>query len=97
MAIRPGYWQPAQFAAAAAILDQLSGGRLLINIVAGIDDLGAYGDVQSDPARRYDRTLEFLRLVRRLWRGSRPWRRTSNCSGANPWTGSPSGSPGCVR
>lgn len=68
VAIRPGYWQPAQFAAAAATLDQLSGGRLLINIVTGIDDLAAYGDVHSDPARRYDRTLEFLRLVRRLWR-----------------------------
>ncbi|MFC7618905.1 LLM class flavin-dependent oxidoreductase [Microlunatus sp. GCM10028923] len=68
IAIRPGYWQPAQFAAAAATLDQLSGGRLLINIVSGVDDLAAYGDLHSDPARRYDRTHEFLRLVRRLWR-----------------------------
>ena len=68
VAIRPGYWQPAQFAAASATLDQLSRGRLLINIVSGIDNLAAYGDVNSDPARRYDRTREFLRLVRRLWR-----------------------------
>lgn len=67
VAVRPGYWQPAHFAAAAATLDQLSGGRLFINIVSGIDDPGAYGDHEFSPARRYDRTLEFLRLVRRLW------------------------------
>jgi len=67
VAARPGYWQPAHFASAAATLDQLSQGRLLINIVSGLDDVEAYGDVEFDPARRYDRTKEFLRLVRRLW------------------------------
>ncbi|MFE4369768.1 LLM class flavin-dependent oxidoreductase [Streptomyces sp. NPDC056835] len=67
VAIRPGYWQPAHFASAAATLDQLSGGRLLVNIVSGLDNAGAYGDGESDPARRYDRTREFLQLVRRLW------------------------------
>ena len=44
-AIRPGYWQPAHFASAAATLDHLTGGRLLINIVSGQDNLAAYGDV----------------------------------------------------
>jgi alkanesulfonate monooxygenase len=48
-------------------LDQLSGGRLLVNIVTGLDNPAAYGDGESDPARRYDRTREFLQLVRRLW------------------------------
>ncbi|SHM34365.1 LLM class flavin-dependent oxidoreductase [Actinacidiphila paucisporea] len=67
VAIRPGYWQPAHFASSAATLDQLSGGRLLINIVSGLDNAAAYGDGEADPARRYDRTLEFLQLVRRLW------------------------------
>ncbi|GAA0908192.1 LLM class flavin-dependent oxidoreductase [Pseudonocardia zijingensis] len=67
VAIRPGYWQPAHFASAAATLDRLSGGRLAINVVTGVDDLAAYGDGEFDPARRYDRTREFLRLVRRLW------------------------------
>src|SRR4029453_5972790 len=33
IAIRPGYWRPANFASAAATLDHLSGGRVLINIV----------------------------------------------------------------
>lgn len=66
-AIRPGYWQPAHFASAAATLDQLSGGRLRINIVSGRDDLAAYGDREGDQAQRYARTKEFMRLTRRLW------------------------------
>ncbi|GAA4330141.1 LLM class flavin-dependent oxidoreductase [Streptomyces venetus] len=67
IAIRPGYWQPAHFATAAATLDQLSRGRVLINIVSGLDNPAAYGDTRSDPAQRYARTREFLHLVRRLW------------------------------
>lgn len=67
VAIRPGYWQPAQFACAAATLDQLSGGRLLINIVTGKDGPRAYGDFEDRDANRYARTAEFMRLVRRLW------------------------------
>ena len=66
-AIRPGYWQPAHFASAAATLDHLSGGRLLINIVSGQDNLAAYGDAEGDQAQRYARTREFMRLTRRLW------------------------------
>lgn len=67
IAIRPGYWQPAHFAGAAATLDQLGRGRVLVNIVSGLDNLAAYGDVNSDPAQRYARTQEFLHLLRRLW------------------------------
>jgi len=67
IAIRPGYWRPANFAAAAATLDQLVGGRVRINIVSGQDNLGAYGDSEVDQAHRYARTKEFMRLVRRLW------------------------------
>lgn len=67
IAVRPGYWSPAHFASSAATLDQLSRGRVLVNIVSGLDNLAAYGDVNADPARRYDRTLEFLHLLRRLW------------------------------
>jgi alkanesulfonate monooxygenase len=66
-AIRPGYWEPAQFACAAATLDQLSGGRLLVNIVTGKDDHWAYGDFEADNEARYARTGEFMHLVRRLW------------------------------
>jgi alkanesulfonate monooxygenase len=68
VAIRPGYWNPAHFASAAATLDQLSRGRLLVNVVTGADDARAYGDVDLDKSSRYDRTREFLQLIRRLWR-----------------------------
>lgn len=67
IAVRPGYWSPAHFAASAATLDRLSGGRVRINIVSGKDDLAAYGDSEGDQDERYDRTKEFMRLVRRLW------------------------------
>jgi len=67
IAIRPGYWRPANFASAAATLDHLSGGRVLVNIVSGQDNLAAYGDSEGDQAHRYGRTKEFIQLVRRLW------------------------------
>jgi len=67
IAIRPGYWRPANFASAAATLDHLTGGRVRINIVSGKDNLAAYGDSEGDQAHRYGRTKEFMRLVRRLW------------------------------
>src|SRR6201991_1433157 len=67
IAARPGYWRPANFASAAATLDHLSGGRVLVNIVSGKDDLAAYGDSEGDQAQRYARTREFLQLVRKLW------------------------------
>lgn len=67
VAIRPGYWRPANFASAAATLDHLSGGRLRVNIVSGQDNLAAYGDTEGDQAQRYARTREFIQIVRRLW------------------------------
>jgi len=67
VAVRPGYWRPANFASAVATLDHLSGGRVRVNVVSGQDDLAAYGDTEGDQAHRYARTREFLQLVRRLW------------------------------
>jgi len=67
IAVRPGYWRPANLASAAATLDHLSGGRVRINIVSGKDSLAAYGDSEGDQVHRYARTREFMRLVRRLW------------------------------
>src|ERR1700728_4773287 len=67
IAVRPGYWHPANFAKPAATLDHLTGGRVRVNIVSGTDNLGAYGDTAGDQAERYARTREFMQLVRRLW------------------------------
>ncbi|MCC6179688.1 MAG: LLM class flavin-dependent oxidoreductase [Chloroflexi bacterium] len=66
-AVRPGYWQPAPFACAAATLDQLGEGRLLVNVVSGSDDHLAYGDDVEESADRYARTREFMQLARLLW------------------------------
>jgi alkanesulfonate monooxygenase len=67
VAIRPGYWRPAQFACAAATLDQLGEGRLLINIVTGKDDHRAYGDFEDRADERYARTREFMQICKLLW------------------------------
>jgi len=67
IAVRPGYWRPANFASSAATLDHLSCGRVRVNVVSGPDALAAYGDQEGDQAHRYARTKEFMRLVRRLW------------------------------
>ena len=67
IAVRPGYWHPANFAKAAATLDHLTGGRVRVNIVSGTDNLGAYGDAAGEQADRYARTKEFIQLVRKLW------------------------------
>ena len=67
IAVRPGYWHPANFAKAAATLDHLTDGRVRVNVVSGKDSLAAYGDTEGEQADRYARTKEFIQLVRRLW------------------------------
>ncbi len=67
VAIRPGAWQPALAASALATLDHLTGGRVRVNIVSGIDDPAAYGDGTFDKAKRYERTQEFMQILRQLW------------------------------
>lgn len=67
IAARPGYWHPANFAAATATLDHLSSGQTLINIVSGADSSEVHGDRAIDRPGRYERTREFLHVLRRLW------------------------------
>jgi alkanesulfonate monooxygenase len=67
IATRPGYWTAPQFACAAATLDQLSEGRVLINIVSGRDNHREYGDFEDESPARYERTREFMHLARLLW------------------------------
>jgi alkanesulfonate monooxygenase len=67
IAIRPGYWHPANFAAAAATLDHLAGGRVRVHVISGTNSPGAYGDTVSEQADRYARTTEFIQLLRKLW------------------------------
>jgi len=70
IALRPGSIVPAESARQAAAFDRLSGGRLLLNLVAGGDPLDQAGDgnfLSHD--ERYAQAAEFLRIWRKLMSG----------------------------
>ena len=70
VAVRPGLSEASMTARMAATLDRLSGGRVLINVVAGGDPVELHGDgVWLDHAARYEATGEYLTVWRRLMRG----------------------------
>ncbi|MGZ4494608.1 MAG: LLM class flavin-dependent oxidoreductase [Nocardioides sp.] len=70
VAFRPGLTSPTLAAQMAATFQNLSGGRLLLNVVGGGEshEQRAYGDF-LDKEERYARCGEFLEVVRRLWAG----------------------------
>lgn len=73
VAMRPGLMSPVLSARMAATLDQLSGGRVLINVVAGHykEDLKATGDkLHNNHDDRYARTKEFMEIVKGVWQDS---------------------------
>lgn len=70
VAVRPGLSEPSMTARMAATLDRLSGGRLLVNVVAGGDPAELRGDgVYLDHTERYEATAEYLTVWRRLLAG----------------------------
>ncbi|HEY1134097.1 MAG TPA: LLM class flavin-dependent oxidoreductase [Nocardioides sp.] len=70
VAFRPGLTSPTLAAQMAATYQNLTGGRLLLNVVTGGEsrEQRAYGDF-LDKEGRYARCGEFLEVVRRLWAG----------------------------
>jgi alkanesulfonate monooxygenase len=70
VALRPGFTSPTLAAQMAATYQRISGGRLLLNIVTGGDDVEQrrFGD-HLDKAARYRRAAEFLHVFRELWDG----------------------------
>jgi alkanesulfonate monooxygenase len=70
VAFRPGLMSPTLAAQMAASFQQLSGGRLLLNVVTGGEsrEQRRFGDF-LDKDGRYARADEFLEIVRALWRG----------------------------
>ncbi len=72
VAVRPGVTSPLFAARQAATLDRVSGGRLLINVVAGgsATELAADG-VYLDHDGRYALSDEFLQVWRRLMAGEK--------------------------
>ena len=68
VAVRPGFVAPGLFARMAATLDQISGGRIDLNIVPG----GIQGDMErlgvtSNHEQRYEQAEEFIAACRALW------------------------------
>ena len=72
VAVRPGVTSPLFAARQAATLDRVSGGRVLINVVAGGSASESAADgVFDDHDARYAVTDEFLTIWRRLMAGGR--------------------------
>ncbi len=70
VAIRPSVMSPTLSARMAATFDQISNGRLLLNIVAGGSTAQLKGDgVFLDHDQRYEATDEFLHIWRALYNG----------------------------
>jgi alkanesulfonate monooxygenase len=74
LAHRPGFVAPPLAARKLATLDQLSGGRLAVHIIAGGSDTDQAKDGDwTDHAARYRRTNEYIGLLRRTWTETQPF------------------------
>ena len=73
IAVRPGFISPGLFAQMAATLNQISGGRVDINVVPGgiKGDFERFGET-SDHSTRYKRAEEFIQSCRALWASPEP-------------------------
>jgi FMNH2-dependent dimethyl sulfone monooxygenase len=69
VAVRPNFHQPALFAKQAANIDNISNGRLALNVVSSwwADEATQYGLQFDQHDDRYGRTSEWLQVVNGLW------------------------------
>ncbi|WP_404294353.1 LLM class flavin-dependent oxidoreductase (plasmid) [Microvirga sp. RSM25] len=74
LAHRPGLMQPTLGARQLATLDQFSGGRLWVHIITGGSDLDQArdGDFLTHD-ERYERTDEYLTVLRKVWESEEPF------------------------
>lgn len=70
IAVRPGFVSPVLLAQMGATLQRITGNRVFFNVVSGgdSDEQHRYGDWLNHD-ERYERTAEFLQIVRSLWAG----------------------------
>ncbi|GGR06814.1 LLM class flavin-dependent oxidoreductase [Deinococcus ruber] len=73
IAVRPGMFHPAMYAKMLATLQNLFPGRVRLNIVTGSSpaENAMYGDFEAH-AQRYERTREFMTILRQLWTAQPP-------------------------
>ena len=68
VAIKPGFLHPVAHAKMIATFDQLTQGRIYLNMIAGLSPQDAHAEGQlADKEARYDQLLEEVRLIKRLW------------------------------
>ncbi len=69
VAVRPAYHHPATLAKQAATIDQISNGRLSLNVVSSWwkDEARRYGSQFDEHDDRYARTAEWLEIVQGAW------------------------------
>ena len=74
VALRPNIIYPTVAAQALSTLDRLSGGRAVVHIISGGSDAeqARHGDYLSKD-ERYDRSEEYVKLLRRAWTETEPW------------------------
>jgi alkanesulfonate monooxygenase len=74
LAHRPGFVAPTLAARELASLDQFIGGRLAVHIISGGSDAEQQRDGDFlDHDQRYERTDEYLGILRRLWTEDEPF------------------------
>ncbi|MBG6084957.1 dimethylsulfone monooxygenase SfnG [Zhihengliuella flava] len=68
-AVHPGMWHPGVLAKFIITADHISGGRSAVNIVSGWlkDEFTKFGLPWLEHDARYDRTQEFIDILRGLW------------------------------
>ncbi|MEW9500951.1 LLM class flavin-dependent oxidoreductase [Jeotgalibacillus marinus] len=68
-AIRPGFHNPAVTAKMTANIDHISNGRFTLNVVSAwwAEEAKQYGGVFTEHNERYDRTEEFIKVMKSLW------------------------------
>lgn len=73
VAVRPTFHHPALLAKQAANIDQISGGRLALNVVSSWwrDEAQQYGVTFDEHDDRYKRTEEWLAVVKGIWHNER--------------------------
>jgi alkanesulfonate monooxygenase len=74
LAHRPGFIAPTLAARKLATLDQLSGGRMAVHLIAGGSDMDQARDGDhTDHAARYRRLTEYAQILRRCWTETTPF------------------------
>ena len=80
LAARPGFISPTVMAKMISTFDQLTGGRVYINLIAGggYDEMAADGDFHSHD-ERYEIMDETVTIMKRVWTESAPVTHQGKC------------------